>query len=333
MTTISAQTVLRSRNTASPDKVLSTLLLRYPRWIHAEQRTHRVIPLDEGLSFLKPTQSLMADPNLSRNAASGRAIPVRKMIEDVRTDPATPLFWGKNIGGMQAKEELTGDYLLEAQAIWQEAMEAALSFAEQMTYLGVDEGGRDVGTHKQIVNRLLEPFNHITVLVSATEWSNFLELRDHGDAEPHIAMLAREVRKCLDNDPVIDLEPGEWHLPFVISYDQGREDFGGYREEIMGAIPEGTLEDAQDALFRKLSTSMCASTSYKTVDGFDMTLERAIALHDKLVAARPIHASPAEHVAQADDYGEEYRDGLGAGWANPDQHGNYIGFRQYRHML
>ena len=81
----------------------------------------------------------------------------------------------------------------------------------------------------------------------------------------------------------------------------------------------------------KLAVARCASTSYKTVDGFDMTLDRAVALHDKLVASTPLHASPCEHVAQADERG-----GLGFGkygWLHPEQHGNFKGFRQYRKML
>jgi hypothetical protein len=82
---------------------------------------------------------------------------------------------------------------------------------------------------------------------------------------------------------------------------------------------------APTSSFRKLAR--CASTSYKTVDGFDMTLERAIDLHDKLLASSPLHASPAEHQAQADvldDYGA---------WENPNQWGNLQHFRQYRKML
>jgi hypothetical protein len=323
------------------------LLLRYPRWIHAEQRTHRLIPLDEGLSFFEPTPSLMADPNLSRNAASSRAIPVDKLIADVEADPAFPLYWGKNIGGMQAKEELTGWQLDAAKSIWEAAMHDAIRRAKELANLGRDEDCKIVGAHKQIVNRLLEPFSHITVLVSATEWGNFLELRDHGDAEPHIQMLAQEIRKCLERtDDIQDLEPGEWHMPFVeIASDKiddewkaadylgfirkaegGSEVFG----EVGGITPE--QDRAVERALIKLSTARCASTSYKTVDGFDMTLERAIALHDKLVVADPIHASPAEHVAQADEPQKRREPGHELWW-HGYEHGNFVGFRQYRHQL
>jgi len=315
VTTISAKTILRSRNAAAPDKIVSTLLLRYPRWIHAEQHTHRVISLSEAEDFdWEPsTPSLMADPALSRNAGSSRAVPTSKLIDDILADPAIPLFWGANQKGMQASTEcdnevtgIDGDYPFPRESAWRAAMESAIKFA-----MAFDAAGY----HKQIVNRLLEPFSHITVLVSATEWSNFLELRDHADAEPHIAMLAREIRKCLEDGPIIDLQPGQWHLPFV-THDDTRfivESAGPFRNAL-------TMATA-------LSVARCASTSYKTVDGFDMTLERAIAVHDKLLSSRPIHASPAEHICQADEP-------IGAGfWKNPRQHGNFVGFRQYRHQL
>lgn len=312
MTTISAKTILRSRNAAAPDKVLSTLLLRYPRSIHAEFMTHRVF---------------------SRNAASSRAIPVSKLIQDVLDDPFVPLVWGKNQRGMQAGAEHDArvqiwkktahfghvpEMMTNADA-WLKARDAAVEAAQAFDAAGY---------HKQIVNRLLEPFAHITVVVSSTEWSNFLALRDHADAEPHIAMLAREIRRCLDDDPVQTLIPCEWHLPFI-----SKDDITQI------AQPHKDLDDWQEYARRanvdaiKLSVARCASTSYKTVDGFDMTLDRAFALHDKLVAAQPLHASPCEHVAQADIrhvFGSKVRDSM---WANAGQHGNFTGFRQYRKML
>ena len=86
---------------------------------------------------------------------------------------------------------------------------------------------------------------------------------------------------------------------------------------------------------RKLSTARCASTSYKTVEGFDMDLPTAIRIHDQLVGSTPMHASPAEHVAQADEYLAR-ADGLCLSfehWKHPEQHRGFSGFRQYRAML
>lgn len=281
MTTISAKSILSSRHAVSGD-TLHTLLLRYPRWIHAEFMTHRMF---------------------SRNASSSRAIPVEKLIQDVLDDPAVPMFWGANQKGMQAGEECNNGVRLTADPAGWPREEAWISARDSA--VGVASAFADAGYHKQIVNRLLEPFAHITVVCSATQWSNFLYLRDHKDAEPHIQMLAREIRKAIDGADVQTLQPGQWHLPFIYGDDHGYD-----------------LE-ARIAL----SVARCASTSYKTVDGFDMTLDRAIALHDKLVGADPLHASPCEHVAQADVVSD---DGV---WMFDDHHGNFTGFRQYRKML
>lgn len=307
VTTISAQTILRSRHSQRPDKILSTILLRYPRFIHAEMMTHR---------------------QFSRNAASSRAIPIKKLIQDVMDNPAVPLHWGKNQPGMQANAttdtkvpwySMPLDHWihLSNEEAWLKARDSAVMMAESFA---------EAGYHKQIANRLLEPFAHITVLVSATEWSNFLALRDHPDAEPHIAMLAREVRKELNReDNIQDLVAGQWHLPFVTE--------GSWDAILMEMVSQGVTGDCSamtlDYAIKK-SVACCASTSYKTVDGFDMTMEKAIELHDRLVGATPLHASPAEHVAQADEWrfhpNKMY-------WETPEQHANFEGFKQYRKTL
>lgn len=313
MTTITAQTILRSRNASAPDKVLSTLLLRYPRFIHAEFMTHRVF---------------------SRNAASSRAIPVKKMIDDILADTAMPIHWGANQKGMQADQECdaeinmpglgggsSGRWVARREEAWLSARDNAIDIARAF---------EAAGYHKQVINRLLEPFMHITVLVSSTEWDNFLELRDHKDAEPHIQMLAREIRKCLEDDSTVQaLKPGEWHLPFV-----NEDDIAQAKSVIDEPEFGGSIEDT---LF-PLSVARCASTSYKTTDGFDMTLERAVAIYDKL-HSKPFHASPFEHVAQAAQHsgghlveGDLPRWSAG-GWENPHLFGNFVGFHQLRRQI
>lgn len=282
-----AKTILRSRHAQRPDKVLSTLLIRLPRSILAEFNTHRVF---------------------SRNAASSRAIPIEKLIQQVMDDPFIPLYWGKNQKGMQADEDFSGPMTEELKGWWLVSRDNAVEAAR---------GGIAAGLHKQIVNRLLEPWMWTIVCVSSTEWSNFLALRDHKDAEPHIQILAREVRKELNReDNIQTLEPGAWHLPFDKESEGGTIIQADYNKQLREAIA--------------MSVACCASTSYKTVDGFDMTLEKAIELHDKLVGSAPLHASPAEHVAQADEYSKQV---IHDGWENYHQHKNFIGFRQYRAML
>jgi hypothetical protein len=346
VTTISSTAIARSQNHVRPDKVLSSLLLHYPLWIHAEQRTHRLIRIEEDLALEEATPSVMADEHLSRNAASMRAIPVKKMVEDIRRDPAVPLFWGAHQRGMQAfveTDEKVGirvpvavvrdsgpeivweTKLVTREEAWLESMEQAIERA-----LAYDAAGY----HKQVPNRLLMPYAHIRVVASATEWSNFLAVRDHADAEPHMRMLAQDIRRCLDREDDIDrLLVGQWHLPFVPHWE---------RADIVKAMTGKSWDEPwgkEDWLaLVKVSVARCGSTSYKTVDGFDMTPERATALHDKLVASDPMHASPAEHPAQVDEWtgdsdGGPYDDSRIGEWVNPHQHGNFVGFRQYRHML
>lgn len=305
MTTIRAEVVLKSCSRASPELPITTMLLRYPRWIHAELLTHRL---------------------LSRNSASSRAIPTEKLIADIRADPAIPLFWGKNQKGMQADEECNEPLYIEGachfdmidnrfdpisrEEAWLYAMERAIESAKAFAAAGY---------HKQIVNRIIEPFMHITVVVTATNWSNLLGVRDHKDAEPHFQRLAQEIRKAQDAAPINWLSPGEWHLPFLDAIE---------RDKALHEAAEATHPaDIPNAL--RLSVARCASTSYKTVEGFNMTMERAIALHDKLAASVPLHASPMEHQAKAD-----YQIGKNViTWENPHLHGNLTGWTQYRKML
>ena len=78
-------------------KRITTFQLKYPRFIHSEVMTHRVF---------------------SRNASSSRAIPVKKMIEQVRNNPAMPIHWGANQSGMQAKNELNECFRKEVGRVW-----------------------------------------------------------------------------------------------------------------------------------------------------------------------------------------------------------------------
>lgn len=223
---------------------LSTLQLRYPRFIHAEFMTHRVF---------------------SRNASSSRAIPVERMIRDIEEDPAMPVYWGSNKPGMQAGDELP--HWPIAEECWIDACKAATQSAKEMHHMGV---------HKQIVNRLLEPFAHISVIVSATEWQNFFDLRCHPDAQPEIQALANFIRKEIEDSTPKVLKPGQWHLPYV-------------------SVEE--RETVAETNLLKISAARCARVSYLTHDGQKPTIDQDVALYDKLAGSRPIHASPLEHQA------------------------------------
>lgn len=250
MTTISAKIVADSvfpRNGAGTR--ITTMQLRYPRPIHGEFMTHR---------------------DFSRNASSSRAVPVLKMIEDVERDPFIPLFWGKNQPGMQAGEDhnqlLPSENLgmITREESWREAMHQATWHARNFA---------EAGYHKQIVNRLLEPFAHINVVVTATEWTNFFALRNHPDAEPHIQLLAQKMLQAME-ESVPTTSPT--HLPYVSKTEEE-----GY-----------PIEDVA-----KVSAARCARVSYMTHEGKEPNWDKDLELAGKL-AAEPPHLSPFEHQAR-----------------------------------
>jgi len=164
---------------------LTTYVLSYPRWVHAEVMTYRVF---------------------SRNASSSRAIPIAKMIERATKQTAFPVHWGKNQKGMQAFEELTPKDQERAKGLWLAAAETAARYAQELA---------DIGVHKQITNRLIENFQNIEVVVSSTKWANFFAQRNHPDAQPEIQELARVMLKAYRASTPRELVDGDLHLPFI----------------------------------------------------------------------------------------------------------------------
>lgn len=260
-------------DSVSPDKVrLTTLHLRYWRAIHSEFMTHRVF---------------------SRNASSSRAIPVKKMLSQVWNDPAGPIHWGSNQPGMQASTELQGVRRKLAKALWKFAGRAACIVAY---------GFIKIGLHKQVANRILEPWQYIHVVVTSTEWDNFFALRRHPDAQPEIKELADAIYKEMSSSSPKFIDFGEWHIPYVFNDER--------------SLSLSTLV--------KISTARCARTSYKTFDGEPSTVEADVKLHDKLVVMQPLHASPAEHQATPINHGPT---------GEVQFHKNFRGWRQYRDYL
>lgn len=244
---------------------LTTLQLIYPRFIHAELMTHRVF---------------------SRNASSSRAIPVKKMIDMVRNNPAMPIHWGQNQPGMQAAAELNVPQKYVAQVRWREAALAAARIAEEMMELGL---------HKQVANRILEPFQHIQVVLTATEFDNWNELRAHPDAQPEIHQLALDIGAVMEASTPKLLEHGEWHLPYVT--EDTLLDIRRYLSAKGRSDLEAWNDDDVIELARKVSAARCCRVSYLKHDGTAASIADDLDLCDKLAGARPIHASPFEHQA------------------------------------
>jgi hypothetical protein len=190
----------------------------------------------------------------------------------------------------------------------------------------------DAGYHKQVVNRILEPFAHINVLVTATEWDNFFELRDHKDADPSIKALAVALKEAFAESTPQLLQPGEWHLPFITDADRWTHTalppeashVKVYGSRYVGMVPH---ERPVDELIKN-SVARCARTSYLTHDGKVPEIEKDLQLYEDLVGARPLHASPAEHQATPD-----ISNHLVGGWERPSLHGNLVGWVQNRKII
>lgn len=260
---------------------ITTMQLRYPRFIHSEFMTHRVF---------------------SRNASSSRAIPVSRLIQDIIDDTAMPIHWGKNIPGMQAKEENTTMIFLsdlaskdhsvtvDAKTAWLRARDSAIEFARAHDYAGY---------HKQIVNRILEPFSHINVVVTATDWDNFFNLRAHPDAQPEFRELAYMMKDALEEneDKVNLLDNDEWHLPYVI-LDEDISEISKWALDNLTYKTRHLFQHVVNYGLTQLSTSRCARVSYLTHDLKKPTVEKDLELYRNLVVSKPLHASPAEHQAR-----------------------------------
>lgn len=273
---------------------ITTLELEYPRFIHSEFMTHRMF---------------------SRNASSSRAIPIMKMIQAVIDNPAMPIHWGKNQAGMQAREQLEDRYQLQAQLLWKAARDSAVEHARTMMALGA---------HKQIVNRILEPFTHIRVIVTATNFANFFALRDHEDAQPEIRELAVAMKKAIEESTPQLLDIGEWHLPYLDA-----EDFTNIYEH----LKENSItrhDPAQHQIWMMacaVSAARCARVSYLTHDGERPTLQKDLELYHHLVNANPPHMSPCEHQATPDIHD------MHEGWHRLELQANFTGWVQFRHLI
>jgi len=247
---------------------LTTMQLTHPRIIHAEFNTHRMF---------------------ARNASSSRAIPFATAVQRVIDDPFIPVWWGKNQKGMQAVEELSIPDKLIATARWLEARDRAIDYAKNLSEV--------LDVHKQIVNRLIEPWSWITVCVTgdAGAWSNYFSLRCHPDAQPEIQKQAYMAQLVYYKSKPDELESGMWHLPYILP-----EDYNIFTDGVDAMIK-----------LKKVSVGRCARTSYLTQEG-KRDLEKDIELHDRLFNHRPLHASPFEHVCEA--MGDVSRYALYTGW-------------------
>lgn len=175
---------------------ITTMVLTFPRIILAEFNTHRVI---------------------SKNSASSRAIPTKKLIKNILDNPFVPIGWQKDHTGMQGSSYFDDNEKFDVSVI----REYMFKRLQNMYRLSKDQDESSIvvddrvlalynsifdeykgaytlsefwliirtkvlqsvillhclGVTKQICNRLLEPFMYHTVICTFTEIENFFSLR------------------------------------------------------------------------------------------------------------------------------------------------------------
>ena len=285
---------------------LTTFEIEYPRIVMSEFNTHRAV---------------------SKNSSSSRAIPVSKMLEHTKNINLKPVYFGSKKSGMQAGDELVGEDLQYAKSTWESALHSMVHSAKILDGCGVA---------KEVCNRLVEPFQLVKVVCTATDWGNFFNLRLHPDSDPNICMLAYKMYQAMQESEPVELKAGEWHLPFVNVGWNGKG-------EMCYADEDFNFVELEQAI--KLSAASCASVSYRT-EG--MTLEKADKIFDMLIKAEVIHSSPFEHLAtpvkpKFNDLGKvRVNCSEPQSWEDGVTHmnkqgelcsGNLRGFIQYRHLL
>ena len=275
MTTPSARVLLDSISQAGHR--VTTMEVVMHRFALAEFNTHRVF---------------------SRNSASSRAIPVKKMIERVHSDIAYPVVWPSEKSGMSGGPEIGPHFVANARTRWSYAAEIMIEIAEEMSQIGV---------HKSVTNRLLEPFLWQTIIVTSTEWDNFFKQRISPGAQPELREAAIMMKIALELSQPQELVEDEWHMPLL---QPDELDF------------YGALGEDMDEQRKWVSAARCARVSYLTHDG-RRDIEKDIELYQRLV--RDGHWSPLEHVCRPIDTDDVDGYGIGA-------RGNLHGWVQLRHI-
>lgn len=272
---ISARIVAKSVSAYSGQEII-TWEADFPKCILAELNTHKI---------------------MVSNCQSSRAVPVKKVIEQIRSNPVTPIHWGKNKAGMVAEEELDenvhvpmGDGYFDEYSRDQAWNLTANMIANLM------EAWEEAGYHKQIVNRIGEAFTFVRGVITATEIDNFFHLRYHKDADPFMQELAKCMWEAYEQAEAEVLYEGEWHTPYV---PHTRNCLGNlmYLEEEFEPILDGKTHviptiPLEQAL--KTSSAVCGQVSYRKLDTSEETVER---VWNNLMGGDTIHASVTGHQA------------------------------------
>ena len=113
-------------------------------------------------------KELLRHRMFSFSSSSMRAIPFKKVIGDIKENMFVPLAFQQHHSGMQGDSYLTDTEFENAKQQWISSGIKACEEAEKLYNLGVT---------KQLCSRIIEPFGYAKILVTATEYDGFFELR------------------------------------------------------------------------------------------------------------------------------------------------------------
>jgi len=284
-------------------KGLITFNVKYGLIIHAEVLRHKLI---------------------NHSVKSNRAIPSKNIRKEVLYDPYVPVYIGLNQPGMVA--EKVHPFQKVMKSLWRSARYPAIGLHWLMDKCKV---------HKEVCNRVLNPWQWVRETVTATEMDNFYNLRLHKDAQKDIYELAKAMYQVHKNSSPEALQEGEWHVPYVDTY--RCQDTGGLK------YVDRDGKHLTDKQAIECSAARCARSSYDNHDKTVTSYEKDKSLYEKLIKSEPAHASPCEHIGTPMEYDSmDLEESLeyysSTDWSHVDRNGdfwsgNFKGWVQYRKLL
>lgn len=303
---------------------LTSLLVTFPRIILSEVNTHRMLSKNTSSSraipFEKMRETILRDPFIPiawQKAHKG--MQGTEYWKD--TDIIYPLLSvGNSLTGIEAIIHLTNEWLaardsallsanyLNSEGVTKQLCNRLLEpwMWTTMLITGSKEGWDNffnlrcpdytINWYPKNRPEALEPtqasFKSKKQAIAQTEGEcdNWTEedWRKSNDAaaEIHIQALAEAIYDAMNESTPIQLEPGQWHIPF------------------RDTISKYNLSEEDQV---KVSVAMAARTSYTVIDDEkEINIDKMISLHDKLLQQDPPHSSPLEHCAKAMTDEEHY---------------------------
>jgi hypothetical protein len=252
---------------------LTTMLLTYWTAIHQDILTHRTM-----YKMTADEAEICLELTANKSTNSNRAKPTRQVLREVLSNPFVPTrFPKRSITMHSSRGYLEGWQAIAARRLWLMARYIAIILALALMWLGV---------HKQIANRLLMPWLHTTLVITAIDrwWQHFFTLRTHHTAQDEVQDVAKLAEAAFLSHTPTQLAVGEWHLPFVSECERYKWSEGPCIE---------------------LSVARCARNSYALSHeqmlevGYARDVAEDFSLYARLDDMWPPHDGPKEHQAMA----------------------------------